>query len=71
MSKMSSDNPIVAFDHVPNNDWGAGLNPTWRDGTKGTVVWTKMAKLYGMQTAYIPDSSVVVKAVIHYNNKTL
>ena len=33
VDKMTSSNPIVALEHVPNNDWGAGLSPIWRDGT--------------------------------------
>jgi len=33
IDKMTSTNPIVAFKHVPNNDWGAGLGPIWKDGT--------------------------------------
>ena len=68
---MSLENPIVGFDHVTNNDWGAGLNPIWRDGTIGTVKWTKMAELYGIKRAIIPDPTAVAKALIHYNNNTL
>ena len=70
VDKMTSSNPIVALEHVPNNDWGAGLSPIWRDGTVSQVVWTKMANLYGIKTARFPDTSTITKAVIHYNNKT-
>lgn len=67
---MTSTNPIVAFKHVPNNDWGAGLGPIWKDGTISQVTWTKLAYIYGIQTAKFPDTSTIAKAVIHYNNKT-
>ena len=67
---MRSTNPIVAFDHVLKNDWGAGLNPIWQDGTNGEVVWTKMAQIYGIQRAHIPPGAVIAKAIIHYNAKT-
>lgn len=65
---MSSANPVVAFEHVPKNDWGAGLNPIWQDGTLGGVVWTRMAHIYGVKRAQIPPGSVIAKAIIHYNS---
>jgi hypothetical protein len=68
---MSAENPIVAFEHVPKNDWGAGLNPIWQDGTVGGVVWTRMAHIYGVSKAHIPPGSVIAKAIIHYNDKTI
>lgn len=52
---MSQENPIVAFEHVPNNDWGAGVVPIWKNGNVGFAQWTKMAVLYGIQKALIPD----------------
>jgi len=68
---MKTSNPIVAFDHVLKNDWGAGLNPIWKDGTNGDVVWTKMAQIYGIKRAHIPPDAVIAKAIIHYNAKTI
>ncbi|MFM7853504.1 MAG: hypothetical protein ACKO96_16680 [Flammeovirgaceae bacterium] len=53
------------------NDWGAGLNPIWQDGTNGDVVWTKMAQIYGIKRAHIPPDAVIAKAIIHYNAKTI
>jgi hypothetical protein len=71
LNTMSAENPIVAFEHVPKNDWGAGLNPIWQDGTVGGVVWTRMAHIYGVSKAHIPPDSVIARAIIHYNDKTI
>ena len=43
MDKMSYRNPIVAFEHVLGNEWGAGIVPIWKYGTKFKEGWSKMA----------------------------
>ncbi len=40
---MTYKNPIVAFEHVLENEWAAGIVPIWQDGTRGDAVWTRMA----------------------------
>ena len=47
--QLCCKNPIIGFIDVPNNSWGAGVSPIWKNGTTGHVKWTGLALSFGLR----------------------